>query len=151
MYVKNRVHSILTDKRCSRFVETSTTPVSFIPVGEKPRMRIKRAIDTLQDHIKHYPKSPELEKWKEMLRFNRHDFELHKGEVDLILEAIHDIRDQNDRKTVRVIRKGNRPMKRRNRNGYRYQRAAQRQREIQTRKWYQLMIEYQQLLRNPRS
>ena len=42
-------------------------------------------------------------------------------------------------------------MKRRNRNRYQYQRAVQRYREKQTRKWYQLLIEYQQLLRNPRS
>lgn len=39
----------------------------------------------------------------------------------------------------------------RNKNGYRYQRAAQRQREIQTRQWAKLLREYRELLRNPRS
>ena len=42
-------------------------------------------------------------------------------------------------------------MKRRNKNGYWYKRAVQRYREKQTRKCYQLMIEYRQVLRNPRS
>lgn len=39
----------------------------------------------------------------------------------------------------------------RNKNQYRYQRATQRYREIQTRQWLHLLREYQQLLRNPRS
>jgi len=54
----------------------------------------KQAIDSLESHIKYNPTSPELEKWKEMLEANQHDFELHKAEVDLILESIHNIRNQ---------------------------------------------------------
>ncbi|MDE0397284.1 MAG: hypothetical protein OXL96_05695 [Candidatus Poribacteria bacterium] len=48
-----------------------------------------------------------------------------------------------------VKKKGKENAKAKNR--YRYPRTAQRYREIQTRKWYQLMIEYQQRKpRNPR-
>ena len=73
--------------------------------SEQNRDENQKAIDTLEHHIKHYPKSPELEKWKEMLRFNQHDFELHKGEVDLILEAIHDIRDSTIGKQLELFGK----------------------------------------------
>ena len=41
--------------------------------------------------------------------------------------------------------------KKRNKNASRYERAKQRYREIQTRQWYQLLIEYLQRLRDPRN
>ena len=104
MYVKNRVHSILTDKNALESWKLQQLQ-ALLYRSEKSRDENQKAIHTLQDHIKHYPKSPELEKWKEMLRFNRHDFELHKGEVDLILEAIHDIRDRTIGKQLELFGK----------------------------------------------
>ena len=93
MYVKNQVHQILTDKEPKDSWKLARLHELLLR-SEKMRDENKQAIDTLQDHIKSSPKSPELSKWKEMLRFNQHDFDLHKAEVDLILEAIHNIRNQ---------------------------------------------------------
>ena len=104
MYVKNQVHSIITDKDVKDSWKLQQLQ-SLLYRSEQNRNENQKAIDTLRDHIKSDPKSPELEKWKEMLRFNQHDFELHKGVVDLILEAIHDIRDRTIGKQLELFGK----------------------------------------------
>ena len=93
MYVKNRVHSVLTDNAVSDAWKLQELQ-RLLFQSEKMRDENKRSIDALDAHIRDYPKSSDFAKWQEMLQMNRHDFELHTGDVDLILEAIHDIRDR---------------------------------------------------------
>lgn len=91
--VKQQVYSILTDTDVNDEWKLEELH-RWLYRSETHRNENQRAIAILENNIEAHPNSDELAKWKQMLSYNQHDFELHKAEVDLINEAIHDIRSK---------------------------------------------------------
>ena len=89
MYVQNLVYSLLTDTKASNAWKLQELQ-KLLYRSEKSRDDNKRAIEALEAETKDAPDSKTLN----LLEANRHDFELYKREVDLILEAIHSIKNQ---------------------------------------------------------
>lgn len=89
--VKSQVNALRTDTDAPETWKLQQLQ-QLLFQAEKARDANKQAIESLEASIRRNPQSAsEKGEW---LEANRHDFELHKAEIDLILEAIGDIRDQ---------------------------------------------------------
>lgn len=92
-YVRQRVTNILTDTRPKDAWKLQALQ-SLLYRSEKLRDTNRQAIEIYTSHIEGYPNSDKIGEWRSFLEANQHDFELHRADVNYILEAIADIRER---------------------------------------------------------